>query len=307
MIAPISALNILKLAIDGIDARATILLVLLAAVFAAFLGVGTGLAAEASGTLSSLPEISYILVLLMIGTQIAAAAHPDMRKGGFPLIVWTPRHSRIFLMFLGILLMVALTRELAIGIVAGLEGEWAQFQAQRTLLQLAEEGAPLSRSDSNLALLTIIFMPLFLIMSFMALIVVGAVPLFAAVRLLPTGMAKLAGRDINFADGWRYTTGNTIQLMIIIAVSVALMITAALAGDLLGGIVRHELALSVPWTAQFLEMIAQIAPLMFATMLSMTLVTTADDMLFAAREQARKESRFRRNPARLTGEAVGLV
>lgn len=309
MIAPISALQILKEALAGFDGRRALLLLFPAALFVTFFGLAMDLAETSGISLGDGSQVLLVLLFLIFGAQIAVSRLPGQVNDTLPFLEWSPRHTTVFLALLCLLLAATFLQDMAIAIAAGLEAEVEHFDAQAELYAMVgvEGGLRISRSTANMALMTILVMPLFILMSATVLLLFITVPIFLAARLLPFIAGKICGEEVGLGDCWRYTIGNAAQLTLIaIGISV-LFLVANVAGSGLAASVHFMIANSLPWTSDLIEMLLITALNFGALTLSVALLLSADTALKAVRDVARATARNRYRLQGRTGEAVGLV
>ncbi len=309
MIAPISALQILKEALSGFDGRNALLVLFPAALFVTFFALAMRFVETSGISLGDGPQVLLVLLFLILGAQIAVSLLPGQVNDTLPFLMWSPRHTTVFLAFLSILLAAAFLQDMAIAIAAGLEAEVDHFDAQAELYAMAgmEGGLRVSRSTANMALMTIIFMPLFILMSATVLLLFTTVPIFLAARLLPLIAGKLRGEEVSLGDCWRYTIGNAAQLTLIALGICVLFLVANVLGSGLATSVHFMIADSLPWTSDLIEILLVTALNFGALMLSVDLLLKADAALEAVRSVARATARSRYRLQGGTGEAVGLV
>lgn len=309
MIAPISALQILGEALSGFDGRKTLLILFPAALFVTLFVLAMRFVETSGISFGDGSQVLLVLLFLILGAQIAVSLLPGQVHDTLPFLVWSPRHTTVFLALLGILLAASFLQDMAIAIAAGLEAEVEHFGGQAELYALAgmEGGLRISRSTANMALMTILFMPLFILMSATVLLLFITVPIFLAARLLPFIAGKIRGEEVGLGDCWRYTIGNAAQLTLIALGISVLFLVANVVGSGLAASAHFMIANSLPWTSDLIEMLLVIALNFGALMLSVDLLLRADTALKAVRDVARATARNRYRPQGRPGEAVGLV
>lgn len=303
MIAPISAFDVLTKTLERASVRNSPKLVLAAALFATLIELSFRLASTVSGDPGGWSAMAISIILLMIGVQLVVALRPDRSDPQTSPLGWGKRHMAVFAVILSFVIVGALIFDVGGGIVAGIQAEVGHFEAQR-LVYAADS---VSRSDANMALLTMTFMPLFVVLSSMALLAFLAVPALVVPRLLPAMAAKLRGEEVRLGDHWRYTSGNSGQLAIVLFFMLGAFGAAWIVGSAFSGLVDAVIPSLVPWTAQFIVISVVTLLNLVALTFAFDLISAADSAIMAVRETARAESRLRRGTSIMAGGAVGLV